>query len=269
MNLYSLKQISHQIDGKLVFSDVSEVINSGEIVEIRGKNGMIRVPKGTYVQIFNYSRHLNPELWGEDCEDFNPERKFEGNEIWKRENIQGSIMWAKTDEFVSGQLIDSNYSKIKPDILLLGKALSGGVYPVSAVLADSNVMNCILPGTHGSTFGGNPLAMSVGNAVLDQLFIKNFFKNVTKLSNHFLNELNKIKDEFPKIIKEIRGKGFLIGIQLQFDQSKFIKSLEQNYLLTIKASENVIRVLPPLNVKRNEIDLALKIIKKVCKEYKV
>ena len=92
--------------------------------------------------------------------------------------------------------------------------------------------------------------------------------NVTKLSNYFFKELNKIKSEYPNIIKEIRGKGFLIGIQLNFDQTKFIKSLEKNYLLTIKASENVVRVLPPLNVKKNEIDLALKIIKKVCKEYK-
>ena len=80
-------------------------------------------------------------------------------------------------------------------------------------------------------------------------------------------ELNKIKNHYPKIIKEVRGRGFLIGIQLHFDQAKFIKSLEKNYLLTIRAAENVIRILPPLNVKRNEIDLALRIIKKVCKEY--
>jgi len=124
-------------------------------------------------------------------------------------------------------------------------------------------------GSHGSTFGGNPLAMSVGNAVLDQIFKRGFLKNVRKISKYFHMELNKLKKDYPNIIKEIRGKGLLIGMQLHFDQSKFINSLEKNYLLTIKASENVIRILPPLNVKKNEIDLAIKIIKKVCIEYRV
>ncbi len=105
------------------------------------------------------------------------------------------------------------------------------------------------------------------NQDLDQILKKNFLTNVTKLSKYFLNELNKIKNKYPNVIKEIRGKGFLIGIQLQSDQTKFIKSLEKNYLLTIRAAENVIRVLPPLNVKKTEIDLAIKIIKKVCKNY--
>ena len=92
--------------------------------------------------------------------------------------------------------------------------------------------------------------------------------NVRKLSNYFHIELNKIQKQYPKIIKEVRGKGYLIGLQLFFDQTKFIKELMKNKLLTIRAGENVIRILPPLNVKKNEIDLALKIIKKVCKEYK-
>ena len=131
-----------------------------------------------------------------------------------------------------------------------------------------NVALSMSPGSHGSTFGGNPLAMSVGNAVLDQILKKGFLSNLKKISKYFYQELNKIKKDYPDIIKEIRGKGLLIGIQLNFDQSKFIKYLEKNYLLTIRAAENVIRILPPLNVKKNEIDLALKIINKVCKEYK-
>jgi len=126
----------------------------------------------------------------------------------------------------------------------------------------------MIPGTHGSTFGGNPLAMSIGNAVLDQIFKKSFLKNINNNSKYFMGELNKIKNEYPKLIKEIRGVGLLIGIQLMKDQTKFIQKLMENKLLTIRASENVVRVLPPLNVKKNEINMALKIIKKVCEEFK-
>ena len=127
----------------------------------------------------------------------------------------------------------------------------------------------MLPGTHGSTFGGNPLAMTVGNAVLDKILKKGFLQNVKKLSEFFHLELNKIKEQFPKIIKEVRGKGLLIGLQLNFDQTKFIQLLMENRLLTIRAAENVIRILPPLNVKKSEISFALKIIRKVCKNYKI
>ena len=86
------------------------------------------------------------------------------------------------------------------------------------------------------------------------------------IQNIFFLRLNKIKDVYPNIIKEIRGKGLLIGIQLYINQIKFIKKLMENKLLTIRAAENVVRILPPLNVKKNEIDKALKIIKKVCSE---
>ena len=124
------------------------------------------------------------------------------------------------------------------------------------------------PGSHGSTFGGNPLAMSIGNAVLDQIFKKGFLKSVKKISKYFFNELNKVKNDYPKLIKEVRGLGLLIGLQLFNDQKKFIQKLENNNLLTIRAAENVVRILPPLNVKKSEINLAVKIIRKVCKEYK-
>ena len=122
----------------------------------------------------------------------------------------------------------------------------------------------MIAGSHGSTFGGNPLAMSVGNAVLDQIFKKGFLKNVQKSSKYFINELNNIKEDYPNIIKEVRGIGLLLGIQLYGDQNKFIKKLEENKLLTMKAGENVVRILPPLNVKKQEIDIAIKIIRKVC-----
>ena len=129
---------------------------------------------------------------------------------------------------------------------------------------NKKVASAMTPGSHGSSLGGNPLAMSVGNAVLDQIFKKGFLKNVQKSSKHFISELNKIKEDYPEIIKEVRGIGLLLGLQLYNDQSKFIKKLEDNKLLTMRAGENVVRILPPLNVKKQEIDLAIKIIRKVC-----
>ena len=132
---------------------------------------------------------------------------------------------------------------------------------------NKKVAASMIPGTHGSTFGGNPLAMAVGNTVMDIVTNRKFLNNIKKLSKYFILNLNLLKKKYPKIIKEIRGRGFLIGIQLQTDQTKFIKRLMDNRLLTIRAAENVVRVLPPLNVKINEINQALKIIDKVCTEF--
>ena len=124
------------------------------------------------------------------------------------------------------------------------------------------------PGTHGSTFGGNPLAMSVGNAVLDVLFKKGFLNNVKKNGQYFQMELKKLKDKYPKIIKEVRGQGLLIGLALYKDQTNFIMKLLQKKLLTVRASENVVRLLPPLNVTKKEINLAIKILNNVCENYR-
>jgi len=167
----------------------------------------------------------------------------------------------------SGNFFAFENSKIKPDIVPIAKGIGGG-FPLGAVLMNKKVASGMTAGTHGSTFGGNPLAMSVGNAVLDQIFKKGFLANVKKLSKYFHSELGKLKKEFPKIIKEVRGAGFLIGLQLFSNQTKFIQNLMDYNLLTIRAAENVIRILPPLNVKKSEIDLAIKIIKKVCISYK-
>ena len=163
----------------------------------------------------------------------------------------------------SGDFFAFEQSKVKPDIVPIAKGIGGG-FPIGAVLMNKKVASGMTAGTHGSTFGGNPLAMSVGNVVMNIISNKNFLNNVKKLSKYFLSGLNKIKKNYPQVIKEIRGRGLLIGIKLQKDQVIFIKKLMDNNLLTIRAAENVVRILPPLNVKKKEIDKALKIINKVC-----
>ena len=158
-------------------------------------------------------------------------------------------------------------SKIKPDIVPIAKGIGGG-FPIGAVLMNKKVASGMTPGTHGSTFGGNPLAMAVGNTVIDIVSSKKFLNNVKKSSNYFFSKLNQLKKKYPNLIEEIRGRGLLIGIKLLKDQSKFIDKLMDNKLLTIRAAENVVRILPPLNVKKVELDQALKILNKVCMRYK-
>lgn len=166
----------------------------------------------------------------------------------------------------SGDFFAFEKSKVKPDIVPIAKGIGGG-FPIGAVLMNKKVASAMTPGTHGTTFGGNPLAMSIGNKVFDIISNKNFLKNVKIRSTYFKKKLNNIKYKYPKIISEIRGRGFLIGIKLKVDQTQFIKKLIENKLLTIRAAENVVRVLPPLNVSKRELDQAIKILDKVCKTF--
>jgi len=168
----------------------------------------------------------------------------------------------------SGDFFAFEKSKVKPDIVPIAKGIGSG-FPIGAVLMNKKVAAGMTAGTHGSTFGGNPLAMAVGNSVMDIIANKKFLNNVKSISKYFLLNLNNIKEKYPTVIKEIRGRGLLIGIELHTDQANFIKKLMENKLLTIRAAENVVRILPPLNVKKNEIDQALKMIKKVCSETKL
>ena len=166
----------------------------------------------------------------------------------------------------TGDFFAFEKSKVKPDIVPIAKGIGGG-FPIGAVLMNKKAASGMTAGTHGSTFGGNPLAMQIGNKVFDIISKKSFLKSVKKNSSYFHKQLNGIKKKYPKIIKEVRGKGFLIGLQLYKDQSNFIKKLMDNNLLTIRAAENVVRILPPLNVKKSELDKASKIIEKVCSTF--
>ena len=167
----------------------------------------------------------------------------------------------------TGKFFAFEYAKIKPDIVPIAKGIGGG-FPVGACLVNKKVASGMKPGSHGSTFGGNPLAMSIGNAILDVIFKKGFLTKVRDTGIYFKEELFKLKLKYPKIIKEVRGIGLLVGIKITVDQNKFIQKLINNKLLTVKAAENVVRLLPPLNVSKKEIDEAVTIINKVCKNYR-
>ena len=155
-------------------------------------------------------------------------------------------------------------SGIKPDIVPIAKGIGGG-FPLGACLVTKKVSVGMTAGTHGSTFGGNPLAMAVGNAVLDVIFEKDFLKNVKKKGEYFHGELNKVKEKYPKIIGEIRGLGLMTGLRMLVDNTEFIKKLMDNKMLAVKAEENVIRLFPSLVVSKNELDEAINKIEIVCK----
>ncbi len=166
----------------------------------------------------------------------------------------------------TGKFFGFEWSGIEPDIVPIAKGIGGG-FPIGACLVNKKAGSGMKPGSHGSTFGGNPLAMSIGNAVLDIIFEKNFLDNVISQGNYFEEQLLKIKKKFPHIIEGVRGKGLLKGIKLKVENTKFINQLFEQKLLVVKASENVVRLLPPLIVNKNEIDEAISIIEKVCENF--
>jgi len=167
----------------------------------------------------------------------------------------------------SGKFFAHQYANIKPDIIPFAKAVAGG-YPSGGCLFVKKVANCMKVGSHGSTFAGSPMAMGLANAVLDVMLKSGFDKHILNVSKYFFDQLSNIQNKFPKIIKEIRGKGLMIGLQFFEEPSKFLKEFYKNKLIMVKASDNVIRILPPLNVKKKEIDEGIGIIKKTLQEYK-
>jgi len=165
----------------------------------------------------------------------------------------------------TGNFFAFEKSGIIPDIVPIAKGIGGG-FPLGACLVTKKVSIGMTPGTHGSTFGGNPLAMAVGNAVLDVIFKKGFLENVKEKGKYFDQGLNKIKNQYPKIIEEVRGAGLMKGLKVLVDNTEFIKKLMNHRMLALKAEENVIRLFPPLIVQNEELDEAISKIDKVCKE---
>ena len=160
----------------------------------------------------------------------------------------------------TGKLFAFQHEKVRPDIVIIGKALSGGFYPVSAILADSNIMNLFLPGEHGSTFGGNPLGAAVARAALKVIRDENLVENSAELGRYFLNKLKNINS---KHIKEVRGRGLFIGVELKSEANgarKFCEILKQKGILAKETHVDIIRFAPPLVIDKQTIDWALPLI---------
>ena len=157
----------------------------------------------------------------------------------------------------SGKLFAFNYENIKPDMVTIGKALSGGCYAVSAVLSDKEVLGVFNPGDHGSTFGGNPLGAAVAREALKVLVEENLIENSFEMGNYFRNKLKEIKNNY---VKEIRGKGLFIGVELKPEAGgarRFCEALMHRGILCKETHENVIRFAPPLIITKEDIDWAL------------
>jgi ornithine--oxo-acid transaminase len=160
----------------------------------------------------------------------------------------------------TGKLFACDYEQVKPNVMILGKALGGGVYPVSAVLADKPVMSLFQPGEHGSTFGGNPLAAAIARASLKVICDEKLPKRSSELGAYFKERLESIKNP---VVKEVRGKGLLLGVELVSPARKYCEKLKDLGVLCKETHTHTIRFAPPLVINRGEIDWALERIQKV------
>ena len=165
----------------------------------------------------------------------------------------------------TGDFFAFEKSGIVPDIVPIAKGIGGG-FPLGACLLTKKVSVGMTPGTHGSTFGGNPLAMAVGNGVLDIILKDGFLDNVKKISGYFDQELIALKKKYSRVILEVRGRGLLKGLKLAVDNTRFIETLMKYKMLVVKAEEQVIRLFPALIVSKKEIDEAINKIAKTCRE---
>jgi len=187
-------------------------------------------------------------------------------EITKKHNVLLIADEIQTGFGRTGTLFAMDREGVKPDILVVGKALGGGVYPVSAILANDDVMDVFTPGDHGSTFGGNPLAAAVGIAALEVIIEERLAERAEELGNYFMAKLREIESPY---VKEVRGRGLLIGVEIKKEYGTarpFCEKLMKLGILAKETHEQVIRFAPPLVITKEEIDWALERIKKVLTE---
>ena len=160
----------------------------------------------------------------------------------------------------TGKLLACEHEGVKPDVVILGKALSGGFYPVSAVLTDQHILGLFVPGDHGSTFGGNPLGAAIGRAAIKVILDENLVERSKELGNYLKGRLERIESEH---VKEVRGKGLFIGVELYGPARRFCESLRDRGILCKETHGNVIRFAPPLVITKEQIDWALNQIEPV------
>ncbi|MEH7235147.1 ornithine--oxo-acid transaminase [Bacillus sp. JJ1562] len=160
----------------------------------------------------------------------------------------------------SGKMFACEWDEVEPDMYILGKALGGGVFPISCVVANKDVLGVFNPGSHGSTFGGNPMACAVSIASMNVLIEENLAQRSLELGDYFLDRLKEIKN--PKI-KEVRGRGLFIGVELTEAARSYCEALKQEGLLCKETHDTVIRFAPPLIVTKEELDWAIERIERV------
>ena len=163
----------------------------------------------------------------------------------------------------TGELFAHQRVGVEPDIMALAKALGGG-FPVGACLTTKDAGKGMTAGTHGSTFGGNPLAMAAGNATLDVMLEDGFLDRVKQIGLLFKQRLAEIKDRHPGIIAEVRGEGLLLGLRCVIPNGQLVDALRDEHLLTVGAGENVVRLVPPLIVSETEVGEAMGMLDRAC-----
>ena len=163
----------------------------------------------------------------------------------------------------AGKLFACDWEEVRPDVMIIGKALSGGYYPVSAVLASSDVLGVFQPGDHGSTFGGNPLGAAIAREAVKVLVEEGMIERAAALGEYFIGRLERIESDH---VKEVRGKGLMIGVELKPEAGgarRFCEALQERGLLCKETHETVIRLAPPLVITKDQIDWALEHIEDV------
>ncbi|MCP1829714.1 MULTISPECIES: aspartate aminotransferase family protein [Bradyrhizobium] len=163
----------------------------------------------------------------------------------------------------TGELFAYKRTGVTPDVMSLAKALGGG-FPIGAVLATAQAAAGMAPGSHGSTFGGNPLAVAAANAVLDVMLKPGFFEHVQKMSLLLKQKLASVVDRYPGVLSEVRGEGLLIGVKAVVPSGDLIAALRSEKLLTVGAGDNVVRFLAPLIVTESEIDQSITALERAC-----
>jgi acetylornithine/N-succinyldiaminopimelate aminotransferase len=163
----------------------------------------------------------------------------------------------------TGELFAYKRTGVTPDVMSLAKALGGG-FPIGACLATADAAAGMTPGTHGSTFGGNPLAVAAANAVLDVMLKPGFFEHAQKMSLSLKQKLASVVDRYPRVVSEVRGEGLLIGVKAVVPSTDLVTALREEKLLTVGAGDNVVRFLPPLIVTEAEIEESVVRLERAC-----